>query len=308
MSATLQRRRELEALVGEEIARPVPAAVEEAVGALLNRHPGSILAVLYYGSCLRRGGEPESDSVLDFYVLVDRYLDVYANPLAALANRLLPPNVFYAELPWGGGALRVKYAILREAAFARGCTPASLHPRLWARFCQPVRLVFARDEAARDSVRGALADAAATMAQEAAPLLGMQFSAAELWTRAFDESYRTELRAERAGRAAELYAAGRDWYERITPLALAGSGERWGRGRRPVTRALWALRRIVGKPGSLLRLVKAAFTFEGGQGYLLWKIERHSGVSITPTRWQQRHPLLSAPVLAWRLYRRGAFR
>jgi hypothetical protein len=58
----------------------------------------------------------------------------------------------------------------------------------------------------------------------------------------------------------------------------------------------------------LLRLAKGAFTFVGGVDYLLWKIERHSGVKTTVTAWQRRHPLLAAPGLAWRLYRRGAFR
>jgi hypothetical protein len=30
-------------------------------------------------------------------------------------------------------------------------------------------------------------------------------------------------------------------------------------------------------------------------------------VVLPVTDWQRRHPLLSAPVLAWRLYRLGAF-
>jgi hypothetical protein len=58
----------------------------------------------------------------------------------------------------------------------------------------------------------------------------------------------------------------------------------------------------------VLRLAKAAFTFAGGLDYILWKIARHSGVTAEPTPWQRRHPLMAAPVLAWRLYRRGAFR
>jgi hypothetical protein len=40
----------------------------------------------------------------------------------------------------------------------------------------------------------------------------------------------------------------------------------------------------------------------------LWKIERHSGVSITLTPWQRRHPILASTVLFWQLYRKGAFR
>jgi hypothetical protein len=41
---------------------------------------------------------------------------------------------------------------------------------------------------------------------------------------------------------------------------------------------------------------------------VLWKVKRHSGVVLPVTEWQRRHPLLAAPVLAWRLYRLGAFR
>jgi hypothetical protein len=65
---------------------------------------------------------------------------------------------------------------------------------------------------------------------------------------------------------------------------------------------------LLGKILSALRLAKAVFTFDGGVEYILWKIERHSGVRAHTTPWQRRHPLLAAPGLAWRLYRRGAFR
>ena len=58
----------------------------------------------------------------------------------------------------------------------------------------------------------------------------------------------------------------------------------------------------------MLRLVKAASTFTGGPDYLAWKIERHSGVKVELTPWQRRHPILAAPGMFWRLYRRGAFR
>jgi hypothetical protein len=64
----------------------------------------------------------------------------------------------------------------------------------------------------------------------------------------------------------------------------------------------------VGKLLNLARLVKAAFTFQGGLDYVLWKVKRHSGVEIQVTDWQRRHPVLAAPSLAWKLYRRGAFR
>ena len=45
------------------------------------------------------------------------------------------------------------------------------------------------------------------------------------------------------------------------------------------------------------RLVKAAFTFDGGVDYVLWKVRRHSGVVVPGTDWQRRHTLLAAPGL-----------
>ncbi len=49
-------------------------------------------------------------------------------------------------------------------------------------------------------------------------------------------------------------------------------------------------------------------TFEGGVDYILWKIERHSGVTVDIEPRLRRHPLLAMWILAWRLYRRGGFR
>ena len=70
----------------------------------------------------------------------------------------------------------------------------------------------------------------------------------------------------------------------------------------------WALRRLQGKILSVLRLMKAAYTFQGGVDYLIWKIERHSGVKIELTPQERRHPILTGLRAFWRLYRQGAFR
>lgn len=70
----------------------------------------------------------------------------------------------------------------------------------------------------------------------------------------------------------------------------------------------WAMRRVLGKLLSVLRLAKGLFTFDGGVDYILWKIERHTGARIALTPWQRRHPLLASPVFLWRLYRLGAIR
>jgi hypothetical protein len=68
----------------------------------------------------------------------------------------------------------------------------------------------------------------------------------------------------------------------------------------------WASRRRRGKLLSVLRLLKAAFTFAAGADYLAWKISRHSGVEVKLKPWQRRHPILGALVLLPALLRKGA--
>jgi hypothetical protein len=149
------------------------------------------------------------------------------------------------------------------------------------------------------------------------------FISATLWCRALEETYRAELRAERPGRASELVSGDTDRYARISNLlckagALERHGEKSPSGlqyrpctsifRRRAARFKWFLRRIMGKFLSVLRLMKAAFTFDDGAVYILWKIERHSGVSVGLSDWQRRHPILASSTLFWRLYRKGAFK
>ena len=125
------------------------------------------------------------------------------------------------------------------------------------------------------------------------------------WIAGFQETYRAELRPEGSDRAAQIVAVDAVRYRQITPLALAVLAEQ---PNRDVAAAAWRRSRLLGKLFNVARLAKAAFTFEGGLDYALWKIARHSGITVEVTDWQRRHPLLSAPGLAWRLYRRGAFR
>jgi hypothetical protein len=39
---------------------------------------------------------------------------------------------------------------------------------------------------------------------------------------------------------------------------------------------------------------------------VVWKLRRHSGLQLTVTGWERRHPLLAAPGLLWRLRRMRA--
>jgi hypothetical protein len=309
----------LREIVTAELNEPVPEPVTAMVEEIGRRHPArSIAAVLYYGSCLRRGLPTEG--VLDFYLLVDDYRSFYGKRLPALANALLPPNVFYAECLWNGNELRAKYAVISMAQFARGVSAGNLQSALWARFAQPARLVEARDYAAAAAVTQAVIDAIVTFADAVVPLLPERFTAADLWQRGFAATYGAELRTEGPERPAELYAADRTRYEALAAPAVAAAGL----ASRPETDGVllvsligserereklrWQVRRVVGKLLNVLRLVKGVFTFAGGLDYVLWKVERHSGVRVPVSPWQRRHPLLAAPMVAWQLYRRGGFR
>jgi len=314
-------RDSLRVAIEVEAAQPIGDAASALVDAIRRRHGDSAAAVLFYGSCLRRGDPTAAeDPVYDFYLLVDDYRRAYEGALAALSNAVLPPNVFYIETPWRGRTLRAKYAIVSLAQFRRVVTPRAFHSYFWARFAQPVRLVHARDEGVRALVVAGLADAVATLAVRVCGLLGDRFTTAAFWTRAFQATYAAELRAEGADRARLVYEADRERYDTLTASALEAAGfavdvaadgslsvPAAARAHRSAVVAWW-FRRLVGKLLSVLRLIKGVFTFDGGVDYILWKIERHSGVKATATPWQRRHPLLAAPGLAWRLYRRGAFR
>jgi hypothetical protein len=300
-----ETRMALTDLIAQELAQPVAPAVLAMADAVRARHPQAALAVLFYGSCLRKPESPLADSLLDFYLLVDDYRRAYGRALASVANGILPPNVFYLEVQHGGATLRCKYAVISLAQFQAGMARAADNVSLWARFSQPSRLVWSRDPQTTRAVAAACAEATRTMLGNVLPLLGKNASAEAVWQRAFEETYRAELRSEGMERAAELVAADAERYRRVTALVLPGGVAAEDAA---ACAAAWRRRRRTSKLLNLARLVKATFTFDGALEYVLWKVKRHSGIALPVTDWQRRHPLLSAPVLAWRLYRLGAFR
>jgi hypothetical protein len=300
---------------------PVPAGAQTLAQALLARHGDAVQAILLYGSCYRRGDDREG--IVDLYLLVDDYRSVHGTGLAALANRVLPPNVYLLETPHGDRVLRAKYAVLSLAALERGTGRRAFHPYLWGRFAQPTALLYARTDAVAARVQAALAEAAATFVARVVPLLPEEFDARMLWQRGLLLSYRAELRAERSESVHALYDAAPAYYARLTRAALTrtpfvttiiGAAEpvryrvQLPSGSRRRSRLGWGGRRAVGKILSVLRLLKGLFTFRGGPDYILWKIQRHSGVTVEVAPSARRHPLLAAWAVAWRLYRRRAFR
>src|SRR3954465_7849072 len=112
--------------------------------AIAAHYPGAARAVLFYGSCLRE--RKLEGLMLDFYLIVSDYRAAYAKRWLAVANRLIPPNVFYFE----HDGLAAKYAVLSEADFHRLNGPETTSVSVWARFAQPSRLVWTADKGAGD--------------------------------------------------------------------------------------------------------------------------------------------------------------
>ena len=286
-----KRHTDLRALVAEELGRTVDARVAAIAAAIAEKYGEAARSVLFYGSCLR---ERQLDGqMLDFYLIVSGYRDAYGRSWLAAANRLVPPNVFYFE----HDGLVAKYAVLSEADFARLNGPETSNVSVWARFAQPARLAWVRDEDARKAAVAAVARAAPTLLGAAGRRAGEDML--DWWRRAFALTYSAELRAERKGRGVSVVDSEPERYRRFgeaaAPLVAANAGG-------------WAARRLVGKALSVVRLAKASATFAGGPDYIAWKINRHAGTAIALKPWQRRWPLLAAISLLPRLLRSGAIR
>ncbi|MET0281434.1 MAG: hypothetical protein ABW278_09980 [Steroidobacteraceae bacterium] len=315
-------RAALTSLLGAELAQAAPEAARALATELARRGGRATAAVLYYGSNLRA---ESLDGILDFYVLLDDVDAWPGSPLAHLGNRLLPPNVGYIELPYAGPAagpvvLRAKYAVLSTAQFARRVRMTSVDTTIWARFCQPALCAWRRSPADFDLVSGLMADAVITAANWAARLGPDAAVAADFWRALFARTYAAELRVEKSARPQDIVGKHPQRYAETLALAWIAAGirstEQANRELQPVVSAgeraransQWRRRARWGRPLNVLRLVKAAFTFEGGMDYIAWKIERHRGIRIEVAPWQRRFPLLAAPGLYWKLRRQGVLR
>ncbi len=296
-----QDRAALERLVAAQCALPVDAGVKALADAAAARWGAGVLAVVAYGSTLRGAGLDET--LADLYVLTEGLADVSPSAWLRLGCRLVPPNVHYLEVEEGGRRLRAKVAVLPLARFAARMGADVSNPYFWARFSQPCRIVLARDEEVRARLVAAFSEAVRTMLRAGLSLAPAGADWRGIWEAALRATYGTELRPEGAARAEHIVERNEQWC-RQTARAVLGEGFRAGSGTGPA--AIGSRERIAGKALSVLRLAKAAFTFAGGAEYIAWKIERHSGVRITLSPWQKRHPLLAAVVLLPRLIRSGA--
>lgn len=302
-------------LIEAQVDTPSFAEAEASANHLVEKWGSGVAAVLFYGSCLR--DQSHEGKILDFYVLVDDPVATNTSKFAGTLNVLLPPNVFYRETLVGEETVRAKDAMIGLSSFARAMRGGRFGVTFWARFSQPCRLLYVRNEAVREQVLQSLRQAVITLFHRAVPMVSGELNSEAVIRRSLELTYGAELRSEGAQAAAEqLYQRFAQHYEAVFddamkvafPDSSIGKPLEQIRARRWRASVGWGFRRFYGKVLSILRLIKAAGTFSGGIDYLAWKIERHSGVSVEITEWQRRHPVLGGMSLFFKLRAKGAFR
>jgi hypothetical protein len=277
-----------------------------------------ISLILLYGSCLRTNNF--TDGVLDFYIIVNNYKDAYKSKFYPLLNELLAPNVFYIEADTGKEILRAKYAVLSEKDYKKGINEW-FHSYIWARFAQPVRLIYSKNNQAKNLFYLGLSRSVVRYLNETTPVLGNgRYTTVELWTNALSLSYAAELRPEPEGRSKEIVTESMEDLQKITNAALPclacirpiqGSYEfeiNCKDADSKKYKRYWQIRSWQGKLLSILRLIKATFTFHDCVEYAVWKINRHTGIVIEITPALKKYPVLLGFKVLWRLLRQKALR
>lgn len=281
-------------LVAAELSTPTPAPITAFAHHLTTLFPGA-QAVLFYGSILRTG---DLSGVLDYYVLTER------PPVGwrGLFTRILWPDVSYHELAHDGQVLRAKVASMTLAQFQRATSGQGIDTTIWARFVQPCALIWAAD-GARETVIDAVTDACRTAGRFAIALGPLEAAPLALWTALFQETYKAELRVEKAGREVSILTYDPGRYERVMQAVQSDEGSTMAEGERNRLKQAWSVRKAMGKPLNVARLIKASFTFQGAARYAAWKIQRHTGVEVELTPWRERFPVLAAPGVLWKVWR-----
>lgn len=288
--------------LAQRIARQFAASVHPSVTAFAARlaNEAGADAVLFYGSNLRTG---ELEGVLDFYIL-----------LPGPQRERIWPRVSYHEWTHDGVTLRAKVATMAFQTFERAAAGDSRDTTIWARFVQPSTLAWSRDAAAAARAQAAVGAAMRTAARLAVALGPASAREEDFWRALFRATYKAEFRVEKPGREDTILAANPAHYDGLIPAALAEEGIAFTRDDGVLTPQMqaaerrrlqgwWRARARRGKPLNFLRLLKASTTFDGAARYAAWKVQRHTGVAVEVTPWREKHPVLAAPGVLWKVWR-----
>jgi hypothetical protein len=299
------------ALLRDLDCRPAPPAARLA-DFLVRGFGGGTLGLIHYGSH-SHGAGAEPLSARDFFVILEDYGPAYRTlastlggrrrpGLAAFLNRLLPPNVLSVAPPDEPG-LQAKCAVISLADLARGCSARARDHFVRARLFQPVRLVWARDEPARAAITGAILEARKSTFEWVRPYLPATFDVLGYGRTMLEVSYAAEIRPESGDHVAKLLEVQQrflvDMYQPLLD-ALARAGELESRG---------AMARDLSPPGrfarfrsrlwfrrsklrATLRWFKYVALYDDWLDYVIHKLERRSGVTLTLTPLERRWPLI----------------
>ena len=262
--------------------------VRSLVAAARERFGDAVEAVVLYGSFTRG----QKDTLLDLYILLRDF-----SPLPgwqAALGKMLAPNVYQLKTEES----RAKVAVMTFAQLEKGVR-SDVAPYFWARFAQPTTLVYQADEAVSERYAALVTNAAERLVAAAAVDGAGMLASEDFWVHTFSRTYDSELRSERASRYLSLYNANAPYFDALHE-AYAGL--------KHPPQTSWTLRKLAGKTLSVLRICKSSLTFDDPVDYALWKVQRHSGVTVTATERQRRYPLIFAWPLVWQLYRQGALK
>ncbi|WP_394730344.1 hypothetical protein [Altererythrobacter sp. GH1-8] len=289
----------LEHRIAERLAAPIDRQVA-AFGRALAQEAGAI-AVLFYGSNLRTGS---LEGVLDFYLLLP----------GAQKERIWPRVSYHERSGEDGITLRAKVATMSLKRFHEAAAGQRLDTTIWARFVQPSGLVWVVAEEVRGQVITAIGAAAQTASRLAAVLGPKQGQAEDFWRALFRATYSAEFRVEKTGRENDILSVNEEHFDGLLPLAWDAAGIDYDRSDKNLAPRLdssecqkidnwWNRRRRMGKLLNVTRLLKASTTFEGAGRYAAWKIERHTGVPVKVTPFREKHPVLAAPAVLFKVWR-----
>lgn len=290
------------------------ADVERVAASVAQAGRGSVAALIFFGSRKTRARTDEH-SAYDFFLITEDYSALYRalhasgsvhRPawLMAGLNKILPPNVISIRpSPGSGDTWRAKCAVASVDRFLRE-TSAARHDHFFlGRLFQPVEIVHAADDAARQRVTAALAGARALTYAWVRPWLPSSFDVEAYCRTLLRVSLAREIRPEPAGRADALWEVQKEHLRTVYGILLADlarAGELLDRGgqyslARPVTamerlRVGWYFRWSLVR--ATVRWAKYMVTFDGWLEYILRKARRHSGQDIVLTPRERGMPLV----------------
>lgn len=294
----------LQSYLAEHASFKNDEVVDEFVHQFNVQFQDSLIAVVFYGSCMRT--REYDDALLDFYLVVKDYRSAYQIQWHAFLNKILPPNVFFTQIKLNQTIYRAKFAVISQEDLQKRTSCHAFHPYFWARFTQPIAIVFSRNEKDCVWLINIQLQAANTFFKKTIPLLSGDQSSLDVWTNGLGLTYSSELRAESAHRAEVIYNADPAYYDyyynKLFQLKTIDDNFII------IHKLKWKLRIYYGKYISILRLLKASITFDGGVDYIAWKIHRHTGEEIIVTNKLRKYPWLFCWPLLWRLLLKGKIR